>query len=310
MTFRARAYVCLLALAVVLGGCGLGPGKEREGGAELRITRDFGHRLLKEESVEKVREDQTVMRMLRSHNEVKTRYGGRFVEAIGGLEGGGAGGYADWFYYVNGLEGDVGAAEYELAPGDVVQWDYRNWRGSMEIRATVGAFPEPFVNGVGGKRFPVRVECDDAGSKACGTVKKAMSDQNVTASGAPFGASGTQNVIRVVVAPWQRARELPSARRIEQGPRKSGVFARFTDQGHSLELLDAGGRTVRSAAGGSGLVAALRPSDKEVLWLVTGTDEAGMTRAAQALDRQSLRDAFAVSVGPRGAEKLPVEGGG
>jgi hypothetical protein len=310
MAGRAALLGCLLALAGATAGCGLGPGEERAGGAELRITRDFGKRLLKAERVGKVRDDQTVMRLLRANNEVKTRYGGRFVQEIAGIEGGGAGGFADWFFYVNGLEAGVGAAEYELSPRDLVQWDYRNWRHTMDIRAIVGAFPEPFVSGAEGKRFPARVECEDAGGVACRTVKRVLRDAGVPATGSSLGATGTQNVARVVVARWERARELPSARRLEQGPRKSGVFARFSDGGRSLELLDERARTARTAPAGYGLVAALRPAQKELLWLVTGIDEAGVERAARALDRSSLRDAFAVAVGPGRPERLPLEGGG
>jgi hypothetical protein len=113
----------------------------------------------------------------------------------------------------------------------------------------------------------------------------------------------------VVVARWRSARSLPSARRLEQGPRRSGVFARFVDDGRSLELLDERARTARTAPPGYGLVAALRPADDEVLWLVTGIDEAGVRRAARALDRRVLRDAFAVGVGPGAPEKLPLEEG-
>ena len=54
------------------------------------------------------------MRLVQANNDVETRYGGRFVQSIDGLEGGGAGGSVDWFYFVNGFEADVGAAEYEL----------------------------------------------------------------------------------------------------------------------------------------------------------------------------------------------------
>ncbi|MGH3991799.1 MAG: DUF4430 domain-containing protein, partial [Pseudonocardiaceae bacterium] len=306
MSLRSATLACLLALASVTAGCGLGPGEEREGGAELRVTRDYGNELLKAERVKTVREDQTVMRLLRADNEVETRYGGRFVQAIAGIEGGGAGGFADWFYYVNGLEADVGAAEYELSPGDVVQWDYRNWRRTMDIRAIVGAFPEPFVSGIDGKRFPTRVECEDPRSGACKRVKETLSDLGVPASSATLGATGSRNVIRVVVARWRRARELLTARRLEQGPRKSGVFARFTREGRSLELLDVRGRAVRTAPAGYGVVVALRPVEKQLLWLVTGVDETGVNRAAGALNRRSLRDAFAVAVGPGGAQKLPV----
>jgi hypothetical protein len=310
MAARTALLSCLLALASVTGGCGLGEGEERQGGAELRVTRDFGKRLLKAERVDKVRDDQTVMRLLTANNEVKTRYGGRFVQAIAGIEGGGTSGFADWFYYVNGLEADVGAAEYEVSPGDIVQWDYRNWRHTMDIRAIVGAFPAPFVRGVEGKRFPVRVECENAEGSACTTVREVLRAEDVPATGAALGASGTQNVARVVVARWRRARELPSARRLEQGPQKSGVFARFADGGRSLELLDERARTVRTAPAGYGLVAALRPAEKEVLWLVTGIDESGVERAAGALDRASLRDAFAVAVGTGRTHKLPLEDGG
>jgi len=309
MTFRPLAVACLLVLAGTASACGLGPGEERRGGgAELRVTRGFGTELLKADRVPKIREDQTVMRLLRAGNDVETRYGGRFVQAIGGIEGRGADGFADWFYYVNGLEADVGAAEYELSPGDVVQWDYRNWRNTMDIRAIVGAFPEPFKSGLEGKRFPTRVECEDADSRACRTVKRVLREQGIPATGASLGASGNQNVIRVVVARWRRARELPSARRIEQGPRASGVFARFTGGGSSLELLDERGHVVRRAPEGFGLVAALRPSDTELVWLVTGVESAGVEHAARALDRSSLRDAFAVAAGAGEREKLPLRG--
>ena len=310
MRLRALAAAgSLLALAGMPAGCGLGPGEERDGGAELRVTRDFGKRVVSTDKVAKVREDQTVMRLLRAENDVKTRYGGRFVQSIGGIEGRGAGGFADWFFYVNGLESDVGAAEYEVSPGDVVQWDYHNWRRTMEIRAIVGAFPEPFVSGIEGKRFPVRVECESDDSRACRTVKDVLRDHGVPASSAALGVSGSRNVLRVVVARWQRARELPSARRIEQGPRQSGVFARFRNGGRSLDLLDEGGSVARTAPAGSGLVAALEPGDKQLFWLVTGVDEAGVERAARALDRRTLRDAFAVAVGPGAREKLPLRSG-
>ena len=73
------------------GGCGLGAGEEQEGGAELRVTRDFGHEELGSARSTRVREDQTVMRLLRSEFDVETRFGGRFVQSIDGLEGRGRG---------------------------------------------------------------------------------------------------------------------------------------------------------------------------------------------------------------------------
>ena len=310
----ARRLACLLAaLATALGvaGCGLGPGDEQAGdGASLRVTRDFGRETLSSSTMPKLREDQTAMRFLRSNNDVDTRFGGAFVQAIDGLAGGGAGGTLDWFFYVNGIESGRGAAEYELSPGDVVQWDYRDWRETMDVRAIVGAFPEPFLHGLDGKRFPVRVECEDVESGACRDVKDVLVEAGVPATGATLGATGTQNVIRVVVARWSRARDLNTARVIESGPRSSGVFAKFAEEGERLELLDFDGEVARTAGPDTGLIAALRPTDKEFLWLVTGGSEQAVDSAAAAFDARSLRDAFAVAVEGEKVSDLPLEVGG
>jgi hypothetical protein len=39
---------------------------------------------------------------------------------------------------------------------------------------------------------------------------------------------------------------------------------------------------------------------------VTGVDREGVERASRALNRETLRDAFAVAVTDRGPEKLPL----
>lgn len=309
MGLRAVLPAVLAAFAVAAVGCGAGPGAEREGsGATLRVTRDFGAQVLSANRVERVREDQTVMRLLRSENDVKTRYGGGFVQSIDGLSGGGESGSADWFYFVNGIEAGKGAAEYELNPGDVVQWDYRNWRAAM-VRATVGAFPEPFLHGAEGRRFPTRVECEDAASRACKRVKEKLDNAGVPATGASLGATGTQQVARVVVATWPRARELPTVRALEGEPDESGVFARFRDGGRTLQLLDERGEVAATAGPDTGIVAARRPSDTEILWVLTGGDQRGVDAAVEAFDAGTLRDAFAVAATPAGPRHLPVEDG-
>ena len=247
------------------------------------------------------------MRFLRSNNDVETRFGGGFVQAIDGLAGDGASGTLDWFFYVNGIESGRGAAEYELSPGDVVQWDFRDWSETMDVRATVGAFPEPFLHGLDGKRFPVRVECEDADSDACRRVKDVLIEAGVPATGSTLGVPGSQNVIRVVVATWSRARQLNTTRVIESGPRESGVFGRFTEEGESLELLDLDGEVVRTGGPDTGLIAALRPTDKEFVWVVTGGSEQAVESAAAAFEAGALRDAFAVAVEGETVSKLPLQ---
>jgi Domain of unknown function (DUF4430) len=302
-----RRLAALLG-AALLAGCGFGAGEEREGGAELRVTRDFGRVELGSARVEKLREDQTVMRLLRSEFDVETRFGGRFVQAIDGLEGGGPTGNHDWFFFVNGVWSDTGAAEFELSPGDRVQWDHRRWDAAMRVPAIVGAYPEPFRHGFEGGRRPVRVECEDVESAPCKDAKEALDRVGVPVSSSAVGAPGTEAVTRLVVARWPRARIVRGGSTLEDGPEESGVFARFADDGRSLELLDEDGEVARTVRAGEGtaLVAALRPRADELVWLVTSLDMKGLAAGVAALDEDSLRDAFAVAVTGHTVEKLPL----
>ena len=312
---RVRALVVaalLLAGLTAAGGCGFGEGSERPGGgATLRVTRDFGHRALGSVRLDKVREGQTVMRMLRSKFDVTTRYGGRFVQSIDGLSGEGGGGQVDWFFFVNGVEAGKGAADFEVSPGDRIQWDRRDWSAAMRVPAIVGAYPEPFVNGLGGRRRPVRVECEDVHARACTGARHRLERAGVPTSGSSLGAPGTEEVTRLVVARWPRARGVRGASALEDGPETSGVFARFTGDGATLELLDQHGDVARRVhrGDGVGLVLALQPRADELAWIVTALDEAGLEAGVRALDPRKLRDAFAVAASGDRVEKLPVVGG-
>jgi hypothetical protein len=310
---RARALLAAVLVAglVPVAGCGLGEGDERAGGgAILRVTRDFGHRELGEVRLGSVREGETVMRMLRSQFDVTTRFGGRFVQSIDGLAGKGGGGQADWFFWVNGVEADKGAAEWQVEPGDQIQWDHRDWSAAMRVPAIVGAYPEPFASGLGGKRRPVRIECEDAEAAACAEARRRLQSEGVPTSGSSIGAPGVEVVTRLVVARWQRAREVRGAFGLEDGPESTGVFARFSNDGATLELLDEHGDPVRQVRPGDGvgLVFALQPRAEELLWVVTALDEEGLEAGARALDERKLRDAFAVAVAGDRVDKLPLEG--
>ena len=310
---RVRALVATLLVAALApaAGCGFGEGRARAGGAAtLRVTRDFGHEELGAMRLDKVREGDTVMRMLRSRFDVTTRYGGRFVQSVDGMSGQGAGGQVDWFFFVNGVEADKGAAEWEVRPGDRIQWDRRDWSAAMRVPAIVGAYPEPFTSGLGGKRRPVRIECEDVQAAPCKEARDRLERAGVPTSGSSLGAPGTEEVTRLVVARWPRARGVRGASQLEDGPNASGVFARFSDDGRTLELLDGSGDPVRSVhrGDGVGLVLALQPRADELVWIVTALDERGLEAGVRALDEKKLRDAFAVAATPEGVEKLPVQG--
>jgi hypothetical protein len=299
------AVLCAGA-ALALGACGLGPGPAERGGAELRVTRDFGQELLYAARRERVAEGDTAMRLLQSQRRVETRYGGGFVQSIDGLGGRGPTGNEDWFYFVNGLEGRVGAVERQLHPGDIVQWDFRRWDGAMSVPAIVGAFPEPMRSGVEGKRLPVRLECAEEGSRACELARTGLTAAGVNASLASFGETGGGEVLRVLVGPWPRLRHGAAAAKLAEGPRASGVFARFAAGGTRLELLDPGGHPATTARTGTGLVAATVAAEGQQVWFVTGLDAPAVERAAGALDRGKLRDRYAVAVQPDRVVTLPV----
>src|SRR5207245_447023 len=93
---------------------------------------------------------------LRRVAHVGTSYGGRFVESVNGLSGDRSAS-DDWLYFVNGIAPDVGAADMRLHPGDQEWWDRRYWRDLVQTPVAIGAWPEPFVHGYGGRRHAVEV---------------------------------------------------------------------------------------------------------------------------------------------------------
>lgn len=159
-----RAGLIALLLALVVAGCG---GSHADGEVTLWVTRDRGAEVLVEATVPA---GLTAMQALRREADVDTSYGGRFVDAIEGVAGD-AGTRRDWFFYVNGVEADRGAAEYRLRNGDVLWWDYRSWSGDdLREPVVVGAFPQPFLSGYDGeaRQAVVRFEHKDMRGAALG----------------------------------------------------------------------------------------------------------------------------------------------
>lgn len=311
----ALVAVCILALAAC--GAGFGPG-ESAGEAELLVTRDFGSETLVRADAEPLTESDTVMRLLDRSADIETRYGGGFVQSIEGLGGGDQGGRPyDWFFFVNGIEADRGGADYQLSESDRVWWDYRDWGASMRAPAVVGLFPEPFVHGYAGKAWPAEVECLGA-EQTCKAVAEAL-----LRAGANLDPAG--DAIRVLVGPWDEVGRDADGARFGRGPQVSGVYLRAMGadaaarapgadgagagaRGAGTEFtgLDARGEQAARFGAGYGLVAATRRGDGPPVWVVTGTDQAGVDAAAGSLDRESLHGNYAVIAGPGGPVPLPV----
>jgi len=306
-----RALATNLALllgAFYLAGCGLGAGPAPTA-VQLVVSRDFGSRLLGRTGAPRVSGQETVMSLLMRNHAVSTRYSGGFVQSIDGLAGGQeAGQPVDWFYYVNGVEAGRGAAATNVHAGDHVWWDRHDWSQTEDVPAVVGSFPEPFLNGLEGKRLPVRIECAPQAAGPCATVARKMREAGVPAALAATGSSAGPLTLRVLVGAFAGLRYDPAAQPVLQGPRASGVYARFSADGSTLELLDQDGRQVRTLGADAGLIAATRSGEDAPVWLVTGTDAAGVQLAARSLDAATLHDRFAVALTPGGALPVPQVG--
>jgi Domain of unknown function (DUF4430) len=298
--------VALAVAALALTGCGLGAGPAPSA-VHLTVTRDFGGAIIRSIGAPRVRGQETVMSLLMRNATVSTRYSGGFVQSINGLSGGQEGGEpVDWFYYVNGVEAPQGAAATNVHPGDHIWWDRHDWSQTDDVPAVVGSFPEPFLNGLNGKRLPVRVECAVVAGHACRTVLQRLDALGVPAAAAALGSGGGETeTLRVAVAPWTAVENEPSVQGVEHGPSASGVYARFSANGGTLTLLDQNGRTTRTLGAGGGLIAATRSGEDAPVWVVTGTDAAGVSAAAGAFDEAELRNRFALAVSPTGAVALP-----
>jgi Domain of unknown function (DUF4430) len=300
---RGTVVATALLLAVLAAaGCGLGPGAD-VGGAKLTVTREFGSVAVLERDVGEVKESDTVMRVLEGNADISTRYGGGFVQSIEGIEGEQHGGRSyDWFFYVNGVESPIGAADFPLRGEERIWWDYREWTAVERVPAVVGSWPAPLLGGYAGRTHPVVVECE-GGGEACGLTRKALEAAKVAISGgSPKGA------IRVLVGPWSRLRGDPAAALVDAGPAESGVFADFVAGrgGFRLHGLDPEGKDSRAFGPGAGLVAATRRYEAPPVWLVTGATPAGVRAAAGLLDAAKLRDHYAVASEDGAETPLPV----
>jgi hypothetical protein len=237
---------------------------------------------------------------------VETRYGGGFVQSIDGVAGEERDGRrSDWFYYVNGVESSIGAAEYELEDGEDVWWDHRDWSTAMRVPAVVGSWPEPFLHDHAGERWSVGVFCPSGdgpgpasgGQAPCAQVARILSEHGADTS----GSEGPDGEIRVIVGPWEAISGDPVAALLARGPDRSGVFASFAgvEPSVGMTLLDARGRVAEVLGREAGLVAALRPGDGPPTWVVTGTDAAGVSAAIDLLrvgGGEELADRYAVAV--------------
>src|ERR1044072_7168703 len=225
--------LALLALLVVVAGCGFGPAEKQTGGSVTGTgSADFGRARMSPARRPPAREGGTVVQ--------------ESAGAAGGREDGRR---VDWFYYVNGIESSMGAGERKLYPGDRVWWDHHDWEAAMRVPAVVGSFPEPFRSGQDGKKLPIRMVCFTEG-RTCDEVEKRLGDAGVRHIARSNLESSPGEVLRILVGKWSDVRKDIASRTLEQGPEVSGVFAKPAPTGDSIELMDPDAKPERTLAPG------------------------------------------------------------
>ena len=303
--------LALVVFALPLAGCGLGAGAA-PGSVAVTVTDEFGQRQLPAPASLKVVGQETVMSLLERNYKVSTRYGGKFVQSINGLSGDSEGAEpVDWFYYVNGVEAPKGAAATNVHAGDQIWWDRHDWSQTESVPAVVGSFPEPFLHGIDGVRYPVRVAVHlGDGRRPAGRSLGRLREAGVPAAVAATGSGGEPDALQVLVGPFRSIAERHRAPRASSGvPPPAACTPPSPPTARRLNLLHADGHAAPSprrrsrAAGG-------HPRRRQRARVGRHRDRppAGSTRAAEAFDQLSLRDHFAVAVAAAGVVPLPVPG--
>lgn len=287
------------------------PAADQSGSGEkvrLVVTRDYGKVIIFNQWVPAQQQD--ALNLTIAHLDVKTSYGGSFINSINGLESGYTGKIgkrekSDWFFYFNGVLAGAGAGDIKTKTGDVVWWDYHDWGASTFTPAMIGAFPNPFSNGV------VLVYS----SSAQGAASRLVTGLDKQGIKQVQLQEATNEVINkrqrpvILLGLREEIMALPAIQALNSNPQRTGLFCGFTDSG--FKLLNAAmqeGRAVKG--GGSACIEATANGmgDANPLWLVIAEDERGLERAVNYLSQGSINPdcAWGVLLEPQGLTPLPL----
>ena len=291
---RSLVLIAALLLATAtLCACSAQPSEKEAGVLTVRVvaTQSFGQELIFDETLE-VLPGTSAMSALTKVAEVETAYGGGFVNAINGVRSGYTGREktkTDWFIYVNGIRSNTGALDYELRDGDTQHWDFHNWSFHHFIPAIMGDFPEPFRNGYRGKTsstiivYADRLK-EDAENLERRLIRLGVSNVSTKRTGElSENEKESSNLILLGTMDNMFISEL------NQNWKRMGFFTYF--ENGNLVVLDAEGEIAAKYDSGVGLIQATQnpwnPNGigacENVVWMVSGTDEAGVKDALDAL---------------------------
>lgn len=288
-------------------------------GTEVRVvvTQDFGRELMFGETIE-IEQDSNAMDALRQVAEIETAYGGGFVNAINGVRSQYRGSHSakkDWFIIANGILTNTGALDYTMHPGDIEHWDFHDWSFNHLIPAIAGHFPEPFLHGYEGKVYPTVVAYHGNLKKEAEDITGELSQLGVESISAKSVNELSEDEKKSCNLILLGDKDCELISEMNQVWKRMGFFAHF-DEG-KLVVLNPKGKIAAEYGNGSGLIQATQslwnPKGigvcQNVVWMVSGTDEAGVKVAVDTLINHytdtEFQYAFAVALANGEIIKVP-----
>jgi hypothetical protein len=313
IVIAAIAIACLLI--TVLGGCSAPPTGEI--GVRVVVTQDFGSDLILDKSIT-VSNGSNAMDALKQVAEIETAYGGGFVNGINGTRSQYPGSHSakkDWFIIANGILTNTSALDYTLHDGDVERWDFHDWSFRHFIPAIIGHFPEPFLHGYEGYVRPTVVVYQEGLEKEAEDMVSKLSQlgvEDVSAKSISELSAEEKEFCNLMLL-GDMGSELISE--MNQNWTRLGFFAHFEEG--KLVVLNSRGEVADKYGAGSGLIQATQnlwnPKGigccENVVWMVSGTDEAGVKVAVDTLINHytgtEFQYAFAVVIANGDVIKVP-----
>lgn len=298
--------VCSLAAPVQAGIVKL-PSKET---ITVKIvgTRNFGEEVLFVKEAE-VRSGVTAGEALEQVAEIEMS--GSYIETINGLQGDQK---EYWLYYINGVMANVFAHGYKMQPGDVMHWDFHDWRFYVHNpMAVIGQFPDPCVRGYNGKVAPTVVVYDGGFKEKAGYLKEKLEAMGV--GGVSVKETGSLTAEEKEKYNIFILAEKDNAL-ISEINRYFKEHELVYFDGDNAIVRDFGGKPARNYGRGYGVIQVIQNpwnpkgsfSCESTVWAVTGLDETGVNLAAGVLIDQpeKLQNTFAVVVGEDELIRAPV----
>lgn len=305
--------VALLLLASILG-CSAESSDDQQRSSitvGVVVTKSFGQELILEETIQ-VPAGASAMEALQQVADVDTAYGGGFVNAINGIRSKRSA-REDWLFYINGIAANRGAAAYRLSDGDIQHWDFRDWSFRFFIPAIIGDFPGSFLHGYRGQVRPTVIAYADGLSQDAEALKDrliGLGVENVFTQDTSALTENDKQHSNLILLGTKDSALVSELNRIWD---RMGFFVRFDDD--VMVVHDAEGEASARYGAASGVIQATQSpwnpkgigASENVVWMVSGTDEAGVRSAVDALINRhdEFRYAFAIVVANGEIIKVP-----